>query len=319
MAVTPLEHALHSRLQLRHVRQLTAVERFGAVSRAAEVLHISQPALSKSIREVEDSLGVSLFERTARGLVPTIAGKLLLQHCHFVESSLRQAAHDLEAHLAGTGGQVTVGAYVVAMPRLIPLAISRLMKDGYGVTVRIRDGSGGQLLSSLYAGDVDFIVGCLPDVPVTEPLLHELLYEQPICVVANPTHPLAQRQFVTYQDLCDYPWIEPAPDIAAYTPVTDLFLREGLPKPRMCIEGTSLLMIRTLLEEQPVLAVMPYQVIERDVELGVLKVLPIKLPFAPLPVGITRHASRPAGPAAVRFMECLRAVATRFQGQPHPE
>lgn len=309
MRPVELERVLLSRLRLRHIRQLSAVGRLGSVSRAAESLHISQPALSKSIHQIEAALGVRLFERTARGLVPTVAGERLLQHCRAVESELRKAGEDLNALVSGTGGQVTVGAYLVALPRLIPLAISRLMTDAPEVTVRILDGSARQLVAALQAGDADFIVGRLHDVPPSEPLVHEILYEEPIRVIASPTHPLARQRRVAYRDLCGYPWVIPAPDSAAYVPVMDLFLRQGLPRPRLCVESTSFLMIRTLLQEQSALAAMPHQVVERDVALGVLRVLPVRLPYAPLPVGITCHAFRQPGAAAQRFINALRAVA----------
>jgi DNA-binding transcriptional LysR family regulator len=309
MRTPDLEHVLLSRLRLRHIRQLSAVGRLGSVSRAAETLHVSQPALSKSIHEVEALLDMKLFERTARGLVPTVAGERLLQHCRAVESELCKAGEDLQALVSGTGGQVTVGAYLVALPQLIPLAISRLMAEAPDVTVRILDGGARQLLAALQAGDADFIVGRIHDAPPGETVVHEVLYEEPIRVIASPAHPLARQRRVAYRDLCGYPWVIPAPDSAAYVPVMDLFLRQGLPRPRMCVESTSFLMIRTLLQEQPALAAMPHQVIERDVALGVLRVLPVRLPYPPLPVGITRHAARQPGPAAQRFIDALRAIA----------
>jgi len=304
-----LAHLMLTRLRLRHVRQLSAVGRLRSVSRAAEALHVSQPALSKSIHEVETTLGVRLFERTPRGLVPTAAGERLLQHCRAVESELRKAGDDIQAHLSGASGQVAVGAYLVALPSLIPKALARLMREGGDTTVRIVDGGARQLVGALLSGDVDFIVGRLPDTPASEQLVHEVLYQEPIRVICGARHPLARRRKLGYADLAQWPWVLPAPDSAAYVPITDLFLREGLPKPRMVAESTSFLMIRALLEDQPVLAAMPEQVIARDVALGLIRVLPIALPYAPLPVAITRHALREPGPAALRFMACLRESA----------
>lgn len=306
-----LEHILLSRLRLRHVRQLSAVGRYGSISRAAEALHVSQPALSKGVHEIEAMVGLPLFERTARGLVPTPAGARLLQHCRAVESELRKAGQDIEAHVAGTGGEVAVGAYLVALPNLLPRAVARLMNEASQVTVRVVDGSARQLLAALHAGDVDFIVGRLPDTPAGDPLVHEVLYHEPIRVIAGASHPLAKRRRVEYRDLCDYPWVLPAPDSPAYVPITELFLREGLPRPRICVESTSFMMVRSLVQQQPVLAAMPHQVVERDVALRQIRILPVKLPYAPLPVGITRHATREPGAAALRFMECLRAEVPR--------
>lgn len=308
-----LEHVILTRLRLRQIQQLSTVGRLGSVSRAAEALHISQPALSKGIRQIESAIGVPLFERTPRGLIATIAGAQMLQHCRAIEAELRKAGQEIQAHIQGTSGQVIVGAFLVALPRLLPSAISQLMREASDVTVRILDGSARQLIAALYAGDLDFIVGRLPDTSASEPLVHEVLYHEPIYIIAGAQHPLARRRRLAYRDLSDYPWVLPAPDSAAYVPVTEIFLREGLPRPRMCAESTSFMMIRSLLQEQPVLAAMPHKVIERDVALGVLRILPVRLPYAPLPVGITRHASRELGPAAQRFVNCLRTTASRIR------
>ncbi len=307
-AAPDIGHLLLTRLRLRHVRQLSAVGRLGSISRAAGALHISQPALSKTVLEIEAILGVKLFERTPRGLVPTVAGERLLLHCRAVESELLKAGQDIQAHLGGTGGQIAVGGYLVALPTLLPAAIIRLRAEARNVVVRVVDGSTRQLMPALLSGDLDLLVGRLNDTLGLEQLQQEVLYNEPIVIIAGAGHPLAGRRKPAYRDLGDFPWVLPTPDSVAHAPVAGLFLAHGLSRPQSHVESISFMLIRSLLQDNVTLAAMPYQVVRRDVELGLLNILPLALPHARLPVGITRHAAREPGPVAERFMRCLRAA-----------
>ena len=306
---TDLEHLILTRLGLRHIRQLSCVGRLGSMSRAAAELHISQPALSKTVLQIEAILGVRLFERTPRGLIATIPGGRLLLHCRAVESELRKAGQDLQAQLDGTGGQIAVGGYLVALPTLLPAAIGRLRAETHDVVVRVVDGSTHQLMPALLSGDLDLLVGRLNETLTPEHLRHEVLYNEPIVIIAGSGHPLTGRRKPDYRDLADHPWVLPTPDSVAHAPVAELFLAHGLSRPQSHVESISFMLIRSLLQDRDTLAAMPYHVVKRDVELGLLKILPLELPHAHLPVGITRHATRELGPLAERFLHCLRAAA----------
>jgi len=309
MARDDLEHLLLSRLTMRHIRQLSVVGRLRSMSRAAEVLHISQPALSKAIREVETTAGTALFDRTPKGLVPTASGSRLLQHCQVIESELRKASQEIQSHLRGTAGHVAVGAFVVALPGLLPKAIAKMTSDSNDLVVRVMDGSNAELVPSLLAGEIDLIVGRIPDEDLSARLKREILYREPIVLVVGSGHPLARKRRLKFRDLDGYGWVFPSPESVAFGPIMDMFVREGLSRPQRYVESVSFVMIQNLLRETDFIATAPRQLVARDAELGLLTILPLKVPEAHIPVGITKLVDRETTSAADRLIQCLRQVA----------
>ncbi len=313
MARGDIEHLLLSRLKMRHVRQLCVVGRLRSISRAAEVLHISQPALSKAIREIETALGMALFERQPRGLVPTACGARLLQHCQAIEAELRKAGQDMQSYLSGTVGHAAVGAFLVALPHLLPRAIVRMMATSDDLAVRVVDGSNKQLVPALLSGEIDLIVGRIPDVDRSTRLKREVLYHDPVVLVVGASHPLAGRKRLSFRDLAGFSWVFPAPESVAFGTIMDMFVREGLPRPAQYVESVSFIMIQTLLRETESVATMPRQIVERDAALGLIEVLPLKLPDAHFPVGITTLADREPSYPAQHLIGCLREVAAEIR------
>lgn len=314
MARTDLEHLLLSRLTMRHVRQLCIVGRLRSMSRAAEVLHISQPALSKAIRDIELLVGMQLFDRVPRGLVPTECGAHLLQHCQVIESELRKAGDSIQSYMRGTSGHAAVGAFLVALPSLLPRAIARMMETaGDDMAVRVTDGSNKQLVPALLSGEIDLIVGRLPEVDHSPRMKQEVLYHEPIVLVVGSNHPLARRRRLSFRDLNGFSWVFPAPDSVAFSAIMDLFVREGLTHPARYVESVSFVMLQSLLRETDIIATMPQQVVARDVSLGLLKVLPLKMPDMHFPVGITTLANRELSRTARHLIDCLREVASELR------
>lgn len=314
MARTDLEHLLLSRLSMRHVRQLCIIGRLRSMSRAAEVLHISQPALSKSIRDIEAIVGMPLFDRVPRGLVPTECGARLLQHCQVIETELRKAGDNIQSYMHGTAGHAAVGAFLVSLPTLLPRAIARMMEAvGDNMAVRVTDGSNKQLVPALLSGEIDFIVGRLPDIEHSPRMNQEVLYHEPIVIVVGANHPLARRRRLGFKDLNGFSWVFPAPDSVAFGTIMDLFVREGLTRPARYVETVSFIMLQSLLRETDIIATMPQQVVARDVSLGLLKILPLKMPDMHFPVGITTMANRDLSHAARHLIDCLREVAAELR------
>jgi DNA-binding transcriptional LysR family regulator len=309
MAGDDLEHLLVSRLTMRHIRQLCVVGRLRSISRAAEVLHISQPALSKAVREVETTLGMKLFDRVPRGLVPTASGSRLLQHCQVIEQELRKAGQDIQSYLRGTTGRASVGAFLVALPSLLPRAIARMMATSDDLVVRVTDGSNKELVPALLSGEIDLIVGRIPDVDRSERLKQEVLYHEPLVLVVGANHELARRRRLSFRDLNGFGWVFPAPESVAFGTIMDMFVREGLPRPGRYVESVSFIMIQSLLRETDMIATAPRQVVAQDVALGLLKILPLKFPDTHFPVGITTLEDREPSFAAKHLISCLRDVA----------
>lgn len=298
-----------SRLKLRHLRLIDAIVEARSLSAAAALLNITQPAASKGLREIEDILGMPLFVRGARGLTLTMFGRSLLAHSKTIQSEIRHVTEELEAIDAGNSGSVTVGSMLVSLPILLPAAVRLLRERDVYAPVRVIESTPDVLIQELRSGAIDMIVGRLAPVDAYERLAQEVLFHEPMVVVAGSRHPLARQTTINYRDLAKARWILPPPTSVVHGSVLQLFAQHGLSNPNAYVETTSFLMVQTLLMEQDSIVAMPLSVVQRDLDNGSLTVLPVRFPHEPLAVGIVTASDRKLSPAALQLRFCLREVA----------
>src|SRR5882757_9875731 len=148
-----------TRMKLHQLAALVSASESGSLRQAAGKLRVSQPALSRSVRELENELGVKLLERTPLGVEPTAYGKALILRSKIVDSELRQA-RDVIAHLrAATHGDLRIGATPIAAFSLLPVVLARFKQSRPQLRVTVIDGMGAGLLSQLRQGEFDFVFG----------------------------------------------------------------------------------------------------------------------------------------------------------------
>lgn len=147
------------RLRLRHLQVLLSLASTGNLSQSATALNTTQPALSKWLKELEEDLGLPLFERHARGLRPTSYGEALIEHARRIEAHLDIARDDMQALRAGGSGLVSIGTSGVSAADTVPLAVSRLLERMPRAQVRIVESTMNQLMPQLARGELDIVVG----------------------------------------------------------------------------------------------------------------------------------------------------------------
>ncbi|MCB2101627.1 MAG: LysR family transcriptional regulator [Rhodobacterales bacterium] len=299
---------LGAQVKLRQLRILVAIADHGSLVRAGRHLGISQPAVTRCLKELEDLLGLPLFLRTARGVAPTAFGARFIDHAKAMLAELRYAEEDLADVTEAHAGRVAVGTLLAAAPRLLPKAVARLKAERPAITVTVVEGTNDRLLPALRVGDLDLVVGRLPEAP-EDGLDQEVLYTEPIRVVVRAGHPLAGRAGLRLADLADCQWILPLPETALRRQIEDDFRAAGVAPPAHPIESVSILTVRTLLLETDCVGVLPSQVILAEEELNLLRALPVDLRSTLRPVGIITRAGRGLTPAAQRFADQLRLTA----------
>ncbi len=177
-------------MKLHQLAALVSASESGSLRQAAEKLRLSQPALSRSIRELENELGVKLLERTPLGVEPTAYGKAVILRGKIVDSELRQAKDDI-AHLrAATRGDLHIGATPVAAFSLLPAVLARLKKSRPQLQVTVTDGMGSSLFQQLRQGDFDFIFGRIDEAIDPHEFTADVLFNDSLVVVAKWDHPL---------------------------------------------------------------------------------------------------------------------------------
>ena len=303
MEASPIQH----RLKLSQLRLLVHVADTGSLLAAAERMHITQPAATKALKQLEADLGSPLVMRSSTGSVLTPLGELLCKRARLILSELRSVEEELGLFHAGQAGQITVGALPVAAPTLLPMALQALYRDHPRITVRVVEGSSDVLFPGLKEGQLDLLVGRFWSVEEPD-LFNEILFESRFAVAVRPGHPLLSRRRLQLADTLELPWILPAPGVHTRSAIEEMFRHHGLAMPPHPVETTSYLVTRALVMSTDMVCPLPIEMLRGDLDLGAIKLLPLKLDIRLPPVGIVRNVRRGMSAAVETFLPYLRAV-----------
>lgn len=300
---------LEGRLKLKQLRLLIAVAEEGSIQRAARKLNITQPAATKSIRDLERDLGVPLFERTARGATATVYGNALIAHARLILAEVRHAGEELSALSDGSSGHVAIGAALAATPTLLPRSLALVKRQRPGLSVTVIESTNEKLVPALVAGELDLVVGRLPEAHESDGLTREVLFNEPVRVVARAGHPLARARRLGLKQLADQPWILPLPGTSLRQQIDSAFLTARLPLPGDAVESVSIMTNLALLASSDMVAVMPHQVASAYADGQTLVCLPVSLDWDLGPVGLLTRRDWRLPPAARVLAETVRQVA----------
>jgi DNA-binding transcriptional LysR family regulator len=292
---------MHSRL-LRHF--IAVVEHKGMSAAAAE-LHISQPALTKSIRQLEDILGVELFERLPTGVVPTRFGEILARRTRLMDLEYRHAVAEIEAIKGGAGGTIKIGAGPVWSVRVLPPIIAAFRRQQPRVKIALRSGVIDTLVPALLAGELDIICAAL-DFPGHPEIVKEHLVEFRHVLIARAEHPLADRQDIKAAELLDYPWLALINDYVGASRVNSFFAANELLPPRIAVETTSTSSLINLLKEDDFIVNIPTMMLPYAETFG-LRRLAVRGTLWDAPAGIAYRATKTPVPAVNAFCALVRA------------
>lgn len=308
---TSSERWITRRLRLRHLEMVAEVHGSGNILKASQRLNLTQPAVTKAIQDVESTLGLQLFERSSRGLKPTLYGDAFARHAKIILAQVRHAGEEIEDLREGNAGHVRVGTLLAASIDLLPRAIVMLKAKRPKVAITVIDGTNDVFLPSLTVGGLDIVVGRLPETTSPGVLVQEELYSEPTCLAVRADHPLLERGLLKLEDVATQPWVLPLPETILRRQIEQTFSDANVPLPTNVIESISILTNRALLQNSDYVGVLPYHVALADVKQGILRILPVKLVSAGRPVGIITRGDELL-PAAAALVECLRVVGAQI-------
>jgi DNA-binding transcriptional LysR family regulator len=300
---------LRARLKTRQLLLLIALDDYRNIHRASEMLHMTQPAASKQLKDLEDMLDVKLFERLPRGMEPTIYGETMIRHARMALTSLSLAHDDVVALKVGLTGQVEVGMIMTPAMALLPTAIARIKQRAPLLNIAAHVETSNILLERLKNGSLDFAIGRVLENHNNADIVYEELIEEPVCAVVRPGHPLLSRKSLQLKDLVGQSWILSPRGSALRHRCDMMFLRAGFEAPSNVVDTTALLLIMPLLQQTDSLHVMPAEVAAYYSSLNILKILPIDLPCKMDAFGIIRSRQHLLSPGARLLLEEVRAVA----------
>jgi DNA-binding transcriptional LysR family regulator len=299
---------LPARLKTRQIMLVSELDEKRSVLRAAETIGVTQPAASRLLAELEEALQVRLFERHARGVVPTWYGEILARHSRAAVSEIRRAEEEISALKAGLAGKASIGTVVTPAAGLVPAAVARLKQKHPRVLVRIERDHSDALVAGLLAGDLDIAVARIDSTENAALLDFEVVGDEPQSVIVRAGHPLARKRNITVADLAGFPWILPPAGTALRVELDSMFVSRGIDPPVDVVEATSLIVALSLLPKTDMLVSLPAEAVQPFCNSGVLRVLPIPLEVRMDSFGIVTRRGRALSPGAQALLGALRAV-----------
>jgi LysR family transcriptional regulator of gallate degradation len=308
---------LVGKVSQRHLQAVSTIADFQTETAAARQLGISQPAVNLALRDLEALLGVQLFVRNPKGMVPTLEGEVIIRGAKLVLSEMAAGVADLAAQLGQVRGRLTVGALPLTGAHIAPRAVMRLARQHPDLRLTVLEAPYDVLLKGLRCGDIDVLVGALhPRMP--SDVDQEHLFDDQLAVVARAGHPLAARRTVAIEDLQACEWVLPFRRARARNMVEAAMLAAGLAVPERALEAGSVALVRSLLLESDCLSVLLHFQIEHERRQGLLQVLPVSLPAARLPIGLMTRADAMQTEGLKALLEALRSLCSERHLPPSP-
>ena len=303
-------------MKLSHIRDVLAVSESGSLRAAGRQLGVAQPAITRSIREIEHELGACLFERHAKGVRLTPIGEAFVRRASVVQNELRRAKDEVEQLRGQDVGQVSAVMSIAASIAILPRALAAFRKAHPAALLRVSEGLFQPVERDIIDGRIDFYAGAL-NAPVSDPrLVVERLFANQRLIVARTGHPLLKASSI--EELGAAHWLRPALTDRSTEADFAGWLREmGLPSPKVVMHTRSALQTVLAVAASDLLTVVPRQWLELPELAGRLEALPAIPPVSAAPVCMVRQSAIPLTPLAERFSDIVRRVAGHY-ARAHP-
>ena len=308
-----VESVLLRRMRLRHLELLTVLHELPRVRAAARRLNLSQPAVSKMLREIEQVFGAPLFERSRTGVTPNALGQAAMRRATVICNEVRVAEEEAGTLRSGASALLRIGTFSITS--IAPAAIARLRAVQPGVAVRIREGAVSVLLEQLMAGELDCVFGALaPDALGADAigeLVSEVIRDDRVSVVASSAHRLARARRLQWKDLIGETWVLQPQNSLVRRAFMAAYFDQGLSPPPAAVETLSPITMAALIGLDPgLIGAMRSENVPLQQSRGQLVVLPVA-PVAPLPplALFSRRTRADRSPILERFVQALHRSA----------
>lgn len=297
-----------SRLKLRHLQCLAIVGQERNLVRAAKALALTQPAVSKTIAELEDIVGRPLLVRRRRGVDLTPAGEVLVRHAVVMLRGLREGLSLALDQPETDHVRLAVGALPNMAASLLPASIALLTASHPVLRVRVVSGTNAQLMTQLRQGEIDVVLGRLAQASAMVDLAFEQLYSEPLMLVARAHHPLAESREPTLDALADFPLILPVQGTLVRDTADGFLYARGVAPPRQLIEATDTTFALALLGRTDAVWFAPKGAAEAALALGDLCRLQFDTSSTEGPVGMTVRRAGESSAGVQLLVQALRTV-----------
>jgi len=299
------------RLKLRDLHILLTVVQRGSMAKAAVELAISQPAVSKAIADIEQTVGLRLLDRSRNGVEPTAYGRALARRCLAVFDELKHGVEELAFLADPTRGELRIGSTESIAAGLLPAVVERFSREHPRVHLDVAQAvMNTSHYSELRERSIDLLLGRIPTPFAEDDLETDIVYDDQVVVVAGRESKWARARRLSLADLAGEPWILPPADTLSGSLAAELFRASGVEMPRAPVTTLSIHLCCRLIASGHFITTLPTSILRFAGHDLALKVLPIKLPAQPRPVGIVTLKKRMLSPIARSFIECVQRLVS---------
>lgn len=307
----PTLTSIVSRLRLKHLQLLIAMDDHGTVLKAAEKVSISQPGATKAIQDMESALGTTLFLRTNHRLEPTDIGRCVIRYARLIQSDLKHLHEEMTGILLGHGGRLSIGVIMGAVPRLSEI-LTALLEKRPDLSIELFEDNSARLLRLLDQGRLDLAI-CRTSIS-QQPELYKVqkLQDESLAVVASHRHPLAGAEHVLLADLANYRWVVYSANMPMRLLLEKEFHDSGLRFPVKLVETTSAFATLAMLQKNPsMVALLSTDVADFCTSFGITCMLPMQLKSQSEPYYLVSRRDRKLTPVARLFTQELGVCANK--------
>ncbi|HEX7782241.1 MAG TPA: LysR substrate-binding domain-containing protein [Sphingobium sp.] len=298
-------------MKLSQIRDVLAVAKAGSLRAAGRELGVAQPSITRSIRDIERELCVSLFTRRASGVVLTEMGEIFVRRATAIENEVRRVREELAQAQGNDIGQVSVAMTAASSISVMPAILAAFGREHPHAVLKFSESLFRPIEKDIHSGEIDFYVGPLDEESARTSLHVEKLFENERMVIARRGHPLDQA--TTLAELGGARWIRPSSatrsDEGGFE---QIFASAGLPQPEIVMHSRSALMTLLAVVDSDLLTVLPSQWLEFGPTAGSLARIPLTQRFRAAPVCIVRRGDLPLTPLAERLCDIVRRAALNY-------
>jgi len=295
--------------KLRHFKILVALSDHPKISTVGDLFSLSQPAMSRTLREMEDMAGYTLFERHNRGVRATPEGEILITHARNLLAELRRVELDMAASHAGGIGFVRFGSVMTPAIELVAPTLTLLLDRSPDLQVDVRIGASQDLLAEVQSGALDFALCRPPEGLASQWMQFDPIGSEELSVVCAPDHPLTQKTTVTNSELCEAEWVLQGQGSPVRQVIEDMFAARGADMTGV-ISTTSILMTLLMVMRSRSLGVFSKAVADVFKTHGLITTLPLAEDIVLTEYGFVSLRGRPLSNAAQLLMQALQAQHT---------
>ena len=301
-----------ARLRFRHLQFLDILGQARNLRLTAEQMHITQPAATKILMDIEEILESRLFERLSRGMRPNELGLFTLRYAASALAGHRKFVDEFNALKEGGHGHLSIGAITGSAAHVLIASVAEIQRLRPLLVLKVLEQSSDQLIVWLAERKIDLMIGRFTDEAQRAQFHYERLSSEPVQVVARAGHPLRHARGARELDMAElshWPWILYPASTAVRKVSDDIFGQSGLALSSGVVETPSFLFALEMMQTTDMLSLQPAALVDRYVAKGLLARIPVELPDRMPDYGLITRLGEPPAPAAQAFIDVLRGVA----------